>query len=149
MGSSSKINFVKATDNDWPILLELEKSEIGNTIYAPETDMNKFKKVFSKSVVYKVTVDGKLAGFCAYELKKDEAEITGLLVLKEFRRKGVGELMIKKLVNDLKTADKIKITTSPENIVALRLYLKYGFVIKGWKDNYWQGQPRLILYRIN
>ena len=124
MGSSSKINFVKATDNDWPILLELEKSEIGNTIYAPETDMNKFKKVFSKSVVYKVTVDGKLAGFCAYELKKDEAEITGLLVLKEFRRKGVGELMIKKLVNDLKTADKIKITTSPENIVAFKNLFK-------------------------
>ncbi len=144
-----KVSFIKTGDEDWPILLELEKSEIENDIYRPITEMDELKKYFSKSVIYKVTVDEKLAGYCSYDLNKEGAEVTALLVLKPFRRKGLGGLMLKKILGELKTVKKIKIITSPENIVALRLYLKQGFVIKEWIDNYWKGKPRLILYKTN
>ncbi len=139
--------FIKASDSDWPILLEMEKSEIGNTIYAPETNMNEFKKFFANSVLYKVFVQKKLAGYCGYERRKNEDEIMGLLVLKPFRNMGVGDLMLNKMLNDLKSIHKIKLSTSPKNTVAIQLYLKNGFVITEKKDNYWQGQPRLILYK--
>lgn len=145
---ASKISFVKTTDKDWSILLELEKTEIENQIYRPITQMAELKKYFSKSFIYKVLVNEKLAGYCSYDLNKEEAEVTALLVLKSFRKKGLGELMLKKLLEDLKSIYKIKVTTSPNNTITLRLYLKYGFIIKEWVDNYWKGKPRLILYRI-
>ncbi len=142
------IEFVKTTDNDWPMILDLEKSELENPIYRPITNIEELKKYFSKSIIYKAVMDKKLTGYCSYDLNEEGAEVTALLVLKQFRRKGLGELMLKKILNDLKSIKKIKIITSPENTIALRLYLKQGFKITEWKENYWKGKPRLILYRI-
>jgi len=128
------------------ILLEIEKLEIGNTIYNPITDMNEFQKFFEKSVLYKVFVEQKLAGYCAYEIRDNEAEIMGLLVIKKFRNRGLGNIMLQKLLYDLKSIPTIKISTSPENILAISFYQKHGFTIKEQKNNYWHGQPRIILY---
>lgn len=144
-----RITFEKATHKDWPIILELEKSELDNQIYKPITQIEELKKYFSKSVIYKVFVERQLAGYCAYELNNEVAEVTALLVLKQFRNKGLGELMLRKLLQDLKSIHKIKVITSPENTTALRLYLKYGFIIAEWIDNYWQGEPRLVLHKIS
>lgn len=143
------ITFRKAAHDDWTILLKLEKSEIGNIIYAPETDMAEFKKFFSHSVLYLIFVDTKLAGYCGYEQRPEESEIMGLLILKPFRNKGIGEESLKKCLNDLRAAGKIKISTNPKNSIALLLYQKYGFKITELKDNYWHGQSRVILYRKN
>lgn len=145
--SPKNISFSKT--KDWFLLLELEKTMLGNQIYRPIIDINKLKKYFSKSIIFKVNINGSLAGYCAYELNQKIAEITGLLVIDKFRRKGLGELMLKKIIKDLKNIKIIKVITSPENTVTLRLYLKHGFVIKEWINNYWQGKPRLVLYRIN
>lgn len=145
----NELSFVKTTDKDWPIILELEKGMLGNLIYRPITEMEELKQYFSKSTIYKVTSNKNLVGYCAYERIIDKAEVTALLVLGQFQKKGIGELMLKKMVNELGDIQNIKVITSPENTVALRLYLKYGFVIKEWKENYRQGQPRLVLYKIN
>jgi ribosomal protein S18 acetylase RimI-like enzyme len=145
---SEKINFVKTTAKDWPTILDFELSEIENQIYKPIIDINELKKYFSKSVIYKVLFSNRLVGYCAYELNDDEAEITALLVLKEFRNKGVGKIMMNKMLDDLKSIKKIKVITSPKNIFALRIYQKNGFVIKERIENYWKGEPRLILYLI-
>lgn len=148
ISSMNEVSFVKTTDKDWPVILELEKGMLGNLIYRPITDMEELKQYFAKSTIYKVTFDGSLMGYCAYERSDDKAEITALLVLKQFQKKGVGESMLKKIVDELGNIKSVKVITSPENTVALRLYLKYGFIIKEWKENYWQGQPRLVLYKI-
>lgn len=148
MKSIPKLFFKKTTSVDWPILLELEKSEIGNNIYNPFTNLSDVIKYFSKSIVYKVFIADKLVGYCAYELKVLEAEITALLVLKPYRKRGIGEFMLKKMLVDLNKIKKIRVSTSPENIIPLNLYLRYGFVIKERKENYWQNQARIILYRL-
>lgn len=142
------VSFLKTTETDWPIILELEKGMVGNLIYRPITDMEELKSYFSKSTIYKVTSGKLLVGYCAYELATNTAEITALLVLSEFQKKGVGECMLKKMMEELDAIQNIKVITSPENAVALRLYLKYGFIVKEWKENYWQGQPRLVLYKV-
>lgn len=144
-----RITFEKATHKDWQIILELEKSELDNSIYKPITDIEELKKYFFKSVVYKVFQSGKLVGYCGYELRDEEAEVTALLVLEQYRKRGLGATMLSKLLTDLTSVKRIKVITSPKNSVALRLYLKHGFIIEKWLDNYWQGEPRLVLYKTN
>ena len=147
MESFLDVRFVKASETDWPVILDLEKSEIKNKIYKPIVDTKELKKYFSKSVIYKVAINNVLVGYCAYELKTNTAEITALLVLKQFRNKGLGEKILKKILEDLREINELKVITSPKNTIALRLYLKYGFIISKWIDNYWQGEPRLILIK--
>ncbi|PJE62935.1 hypothetical protein COU88_02255 [Candidatus Roizmanbacteria bacterium CG10_big_fil_rev_8_21_14_0_10_39_6] len=142
------VTFLKTTETDWPIILELEKGMVGNLIYRPIIDIEELKSYFSKSTIYKVISGKSLIGYCAYELTDNTAEITALLVLNQFQKKGVGECMLKKIMEELDAIQNIKVITSPENVVALRLYLKYGFIVKEWKENYWQGQPRLVLYKV-
>lgn len=142
-----RITFEKATHKDWSIILALEKSELDNSIYKPITDIEELKKYFSKSVVYKVFQGGKLVGYCGYELNEEGAELTALLVLRQYRKHKVGEAMLTKLLNDLQSVKRVKVITSPKNSVALRLYLKYGFIIEKWLDNYWRREPRLVLYK--
>jgi|GEM_PF-1077903 len=147
--SSKDISFVFTTDEDWPILLDLEKTMLDNQIYRPIVDMNELKKYFSKNIILKVKIDKKIIGYCAYKPTQKTAEITALLVIKEFRRRGVGELMLKKILSDLKNAKIIKVITSPENTIALEIYRKHGFAIKERLNNYWYGQPRIVLCKIN
>lgn len=145
----NKITFHKLENKDWSLIVDFEKSMTGNRIYSPEINLDELKKYFAKSFIYVVRLDDQPIGYCAYEIGKDEAEITALLVVPSFQKKGIGETMMKKMLSDLKSAKKIKVSTSPENVAPLILYLKNNFVIKGWNENGWHGQPRVILYRIN
>lgn len=89
---------------------------------------------------------GKPVGYITYRKKDQELEIMGLAVLPDYQNKGVvGTLLINQLFID---ADKMPIVmvTHPHNCQAIRFYLKFGFKIIGWKDNYYgNNQPRLIL----
>ena len=97
---------------------------------------------------YVASVDGKPAGYIGYEYKNDnEIELVVIVVLPEFRRKGVGSSLFAHLLA-LEGRKEITLVTHPENTEAILFYLKHGFFIKGWKDNYFgNGQPRLLLER--
>ncbi len=142
------ISFSDVSEKDWPLLFKLERTTINDHIYQPITNFDDFRKYFLRSTVFKVNLAQKTVGYCAYQKKEVEAEITGLLVVSKFRKKGIGELMLIKMLKDLGKIKRIKLITNPKNAIALRLYLKYGFIISDLKKNYWQRQPRLILYKV-
>lgn len=96
-------------------------------------------------IVYLAYDDGQPVGVLAYEIKGNEVEVKQVLVHPSRQGKGIGSCLVGKLIDD--TADKhIWLVTHPKNTAAIITYLKNGFEITQWKDNYYgDGQPRLIL----
>jgi len=102
---------------------------------------------FKDSILYIVYSNDAPAAYFAIEKGgKGEAEIMTVAVIPDYQRQGIGKMIMKKLFNLLKDYKLIKIVTHPYNVGAIILYLKSGFKIYGWKDNYFgDGQPRLLL----
>lgn len=107
----------------------------------PEELLNRIDKG-ETFVVYNQKVP---IGFIAFEEKDNGIEIYSLGVLPEYQGKGFGGLLLKKILN-LAKSNRLFLLTNPQNSQAICFYLKYGFQICGWKDDYYHnGQPRLLL----
>jgi len=65
---------------------------------------------------------------------KHIATIFGVYVKKEYRNQSIGKKLIESVLNIIqenKNVSKIKLTVSPEQIAAVKLYEKYGFAVVG------------------
>jgi len=83
----------------------------------------------------------------------DEAHITLLAVHPDYRRQGLGQLLLFKLLEDA-IARKLAWATlevNENNLTAVNLYKKYGFQIAGKRKNYYQpaGDDALVLWLKN
>lgn len=74
-------------------------------------------------------LDGKILGYAGFWLIIDEAEIVNIAVHPEYRRKGIGNLLLKELLNLAKTkeAKLVTLEVRETNESAKNLYSKSGF----------------------
>lgn len=74
-------------------------------------------------------LDGKILGYAGFWLIIDEAEIVNIAVHPEYRRKGIGNLLLKELLNLAKTkeAKLVTLEVRETNESAKKLYSKSGF----------------------
>lgn len=85
-----------------------------------------------------------LVGLFAYKHDKNDIEVKQVIVLPQYQRKGFGKKIVKKLM-ELVKGNKVYLHTHPKNTAAIIIYLKNGFEITVWKDNYYgDGEPRLV-----
>jgi ribosomal-protein-alanine N-acetyltransferase len=80
-----------------------------------------------------------IMGFSGIWLMADEAHITNIAVAQEYRRRGIGELLLIAtidLARDLK-ATMITLEARVSNISAQNLYSKYGFMKMGVRHGYY------------
>lgn len=132
---------------EWEILADLEKKS-ASELFHPLGNENEFRDYLRKSKVFYILLDNKKVGTISYEPKDDYYEIDGMTVLPAYRRKGIASLAFQKLIEEPKVSKEWRLVTHPQNTASLLIYLKAGFVIKGWKDNYFgDGQPRLLLVK--
>ena len=75
------------------------------------------------------------------------AFLVGFSIKAAERRKGLGRLFLRQLMDSIKTeVSKVELTVSPQNQAALKLYAQVGFEEAGfWKDVYGKGEDRLLL----
>lgn len=84
-------------------------------------------------------------GLVAYKKHLGRVEVKQVLVLPQFQKKGYGTLLFRHMLETI-GRERIWLVTHPKNTPAILLYLKEGFRISGWHDNYYgDGQPRLLL----
>lgn len=135
------------TDHDWEVFLDIEnKAASASPYYLAFTNMKDLKQFIGDSVVYILYVNDIPVGHVEYEVKDQEAEITGFVVLPEYRGKGYGKVLFSKAMDDLRNVPLVHLMTHPKNSIALQIYLSAGFTIVAWKDNFYgNGQPRLRL----
>ncbi|MGC9345608.1 MAG: GNAT family N-acetyltransferase [Candidatus Bathyarchaeales archaeon] len=91
-----------------------------------------------KGLIIVAQVNGKIVGM-AYLVrgkfaKNNHVGFLGILVLKGFRRRGIGEAMMNYVMKWAQKQDgleKISLTVFSTNKVAINLYRKFGFAIEG------------------
>lgn len=138
----------KANKRDLETLLQIEKEMTKTPLYHT-LDKDEFEKYLLDSEVFLLYLNKQAVGYFSYKIggDKDMAEIDGIAILEKFRHQGLGTFVLKLLLDKLKDFRTIKLVTHPHNSNSLRLYLKFGFIIKEWIDNYFGNEPRLVLHK--
>lgn len=100
---------------------------------------------------YVVAVEnGAVVGFAGLWIIVDEGHITNIAVHPDFRRKGIGALLMDKLMLISKNENLIGLTLEvrKSNLSAQNLYKKFGFIEEGVRSNYYSdnGEDALIMW---
>lgn len=147
------LQFKRATEDDWKKVVACEQrvEKISNRTFLAYLKDEGSRNYIRKSHVFFIMLGKKIIGTISYEEKtKEHAYIDSMTILPEFQRKGYASQAMTWLMEKLKSYELIDLVTHPRNTPAIKLYLNFGFVITGWKDNYFgDGEPRLIMVRKN
>ncbi|MGM7685018.1 ribosomal protein S18-alanine N-acetyltransferase [Cytobacillus sp. Hm23] len=83
--------------------------------------------------------DGLVIGYCGAWIIVDEAHITNVALLPEYRGRKLGEAMLKQLMDFAKAlgAKTMTLEVRVSNIIAQSLYRKLGFNDGGIRKNYY------------
>ncbi|MBN2073503.1 MAG: GNAT family N-acetyltransferase [Actinobacteria bacterium] len=106
---------------------------------------------YGKFMVVRRTGDSRIAGVCQVLRSFDECKkafIHSFYVDKGFRRKGIGKLLLEKMLEILQSCgfESVELTVDPSNTAAVRLYSSSGFKKAGSrKDEYGRGIDRYLM----
>lgn len=133
----------------------MEPSDLESIALNLETDFDDFwnYNVFkselengnSKYLVAKI--NDKIVGFAGIIPVLDEADISNIVVHKDFRNQKIGSLLLKSLIN-LACSINLKILNlevRESNTYAIKLYNKFGFKVCGIRKNYYENIENAIL----
>lgn len=89
----------------------------------------------------------KIIGFLLYSLIYDRIEIEQFEVITKERRKGIGDKLLKYLIEKYQDTDikNITLEVKEDNIIAINLYKKYGFKNVSTREKYYDGINGLLM----
>ncbi len=87
-----------------------------------------------------VKLDNEVAGYITISHVLDEAEIERIAVSKKYLRQGIASALMEYALNQMKQAGatKIYLEVREDNVPAINLYRKFGFVITGKRKAYYR-----------
>ena len=108
------------------------------------------KKEFSTNPYLKIITyveKDKIIGFLLYSLIYDRIEIEQFEVITKERRKGIGDKLLKYLIEKYQDTDikNITLEVKEDNIVAINLYKKYDFKKVSTREKYYDGINGLLM----
>lgn len=102
-------------------------------------DFEKEVKENNLAIYYVAVMDGKVVGYAGMWHVVIEGHITNVAVLEEARGKGIGAMLMEKLIEAAEEKQMYGITLEVRmgNAPAQGLYHKYGFKAEGIRKNYY------------
>lgn len=93
--------------------------------------------------------EGRVVGYAGIWILYGEAHITTIAVKPPYRNKGIGSLLMAYLLRkaEEKGADKAFLEVRDSNLVARRIYERFGFEVIGKRKNYYVDEDALIMIR--
>ena len=87
--------------------------------------------------------EGRVSGYIGSQTCGDESDVMNVAVHPDFRRRGIAEALVNRLVDELKAIDSHSLTLEvrASNVPAISLYEKLGFSEVGRRKNYYRN-PR-------
>lgn len=116
-----------------------------DNFWKPSVLESELKSENSKYIVVKE--NGKIVGFAGLWFSPIDAEITNIVTKKSERKRGIGTLLLDKLIEMAKEAnrDNISLEVNENNVAAGVLYENAGFEIAGIRKNYYNGKENAII----
>lgn len=102
----------------------------------------------SKNSIYLVAkIDTQIIGFAGFKTILDEAELMNIVVHKSFRNCGIGNLLMKNILLELKNRKiaTVHLEVAKNNISAIHLYEKFGFYEVGLRKNYYKDTDAILM----
>lgn len=130
-------------------MVELENA----TFHLPWTRADFEREVNeNKMAVYKVAIsDGRVVGYAGMWHIVNEGHITNIAVLEDYRKQGIGDMLLEALFDVATEREMIGITLEVKisNLAAQRLYTKKGFRPEGFRKKYYQdtGEDAVIMWK--
>ena len=129
-------------------IIPMKNEHINDVVYIEEScfhipwSREDFEKEINenKMAIYFVALyDDKIVCYAGMWHVVNEGHITNVAVLEEYRQKGIGNSLIKKLIEVANNYEMIGITLEVRmgNVPAQKLYTKYGFKPEGIRKNYY------------
>ena len=96
--------------------------------------------------------NGKIVGYIGSWIVQGEAQITNIAVDPDFRRRGIGESMLKEFESIVKNSLGVAAMTlevRPSNLSAIHLYEKFGFRSVGRRPRYYvdNNEDAIIMWK--
>lgn len=93
----------------------------------------------------------QVVGYAGIWTIMDEAHLTTLAICRRWQRRGVGSLLLERLLFEAKAlgAKRITLEVRVSNDKAQKLYKKYGFISSGLRPNYYQDEDALVMWLDN
>ena len=96
------------------------------------------------------TIDGKVVGYYSFYQILDEADVNNIAVDSAWQNKGVGSALMRDMIVECEKRGIAAITleVGANNIVAQKLYDKWGFRQEGLRKNYYNNtEDAIIMWR--
>jgi len=123
-------------EKDIPFILELENDRIKNSLGIEEL---KASLINDGYLCLTLKNEETLLGYIMVSLTNDESEIYSIAIAKNSEGKGLGTLLLNSLDEELKRRNikRILLEVNSENIRAIKLYEKNGFMTYRIRKNYY------------
>ena len=93
----------------------------------------------------------EVIGFAGFKILVDEADIMNIAVKQSYRCNGVGSLLLKSLIDLFNSfhLHSLNLEVNEKNIVAIKLYKKFGFKEVSIRKNYYPDNSNAIIMKWN
>jgi ribosomal-protein-alanine N-acetyltransferase len=123
-------------ESDIPHVVEIENISF-STPWSSHSFLREIYKPYSISMV--ALIGDRILGYICAEMIIDEAHILNLAVHPDFRRMGVGSLLVSRLLEEVerKGCRYIYLEVRTSNLAAKRLYERFNFKVVGVRRHYY------------
>lgn len=107
----------------------------------PWTEMGFFSFLMREDTLFLVAEEnGQILGYMGIMTVLDEGEITNVSVAQTARRRGIGQLLVKHMLDRMKERDikVVHLEVRKSNMPAISLYEKFGFAADGIRKMYYE-----------
>lgn len=137
------------TINDITQVLEIESLCFPVPWSKEAFEMEIEKNKFARYMV--LELDNRVIGYGGMWMIIDECHITNIALHPDYRGRGYGNKMVEALINKAfeEGISRMTLEVRKSNLVAQRLYEKYGFISRGIRPKYYQDndEDALIMWR--
>lgn len=131
------IDIVDMTINHIDGIMDIEKDSFA----IPWSRKSIEDELRNKLAIYFVALyDDKIVGYAGMWHVVTEGHITNIAVHKDYRKQGIGDKLVKKLIETAEEKEMIGLTLEvrPSNEAAMRLYKNNSFKLEGIRKEYYE-----------
>lgn len=141
------IHVRKYSERDLEQILKIERSS-----FKFPYPMSLFKELLSNRhtrMFVAETVSDKIVGYILYSIKSPKCLLISVAVDPEYRRMGVGTMLMKAFLDDIKdVVEVVELQVGCNNFEAIKFYYKFGFKVTGILKGYYpDGEDAFLMVK--